>query len=367
MKMPVFLQKLNNRLVLVTPRLLQKKPLFLLRYAWRTLFPPTDLRRPIRSVLFHTHYKCNLSCSHCYERGFTRTDEKPLTLEEKKQAIAELLRLGALSFDFVSGETRLSDELPELVRACRPERTYITLASNGWGITEEEIRRYLAMGIDKINFSLDSADPTEHDAQRGKEGVHASVMNAMRLCEKVGMDYHFTMFIYRDYTRTENFQKLVDYAIANRIRVAFKAAVPLGAWQGKHENLISEYDVKRMLELHRQYPFLKRDNYGNRCGGCPAIDEVITVTAYGDVLPCNTLHISLGNLRRESLADILLKARHIDYFKKSFDGCPPAEDLSFIENHLSKTYNAPSYPVRAEEVFEELQDYRPPTATRDAP
>ncbi|MBF0179303.1 MAG: radical SAM protein [Magnetococcales bacterium] len=361
MQIPLFLQKLNNRLILVTPGLIKNKPLFLLRYALRVLFAPSDLRRPIRSVLFHTHYKCNLSCKHCYEKNFNNSGDPMLTLEEKKQVIAECLRLGALSFDFVSGESRLSHEFEELVKACRPERTYITLASNGWGITEAQVRRYMELGIDKINVSLDSWNPKEHDEQRGQTGVHASVMNTMAICEKLGMAYHFTMFIHRDFTRTDNFQKLVEYAIEHRIRVAFKAAVPLGALQGQEDALISEYDVQRMLELHKQYPFLKRDNYGNRCGGCPAIDEVIAITAYGDVLPCNTIHISLGNVRKEALEDILVKARHIHYFKKNFNGCPPAEDRTFISRYLSKTYNAESYPIRAEEVFEELRDY--PTGT----
>lgn len=356
MQIPTTIQKINNRLGLVTPGLIRKKPLFLARILFRTLSQRFWKTKRLRSVLFHTHYKCNLNCQHCYEKNFYRTNEKLLTLAEKKKVIADCLKLGVVSFDFVGGETVLDPELPELVKACRPARTYITLATNGYGFTEEKIRYLLHIGIDKMNISIDSWYPQEHDEIRRKKGSHQHAFGTLELCKKVGMGFHITIFVYKDSTKTDGFKKLVEYAIKNRVRVAFKAALPLGAWEAKHDKLISADDKDTIFRLYQKYPFLKMCNYGNKNGGCPAFDEVITITAYGDVLPCNGIHISFGNVRNDDLQAIVDKGRRIKYFNGRYDGCPPAEDKDFIESYLSKTYNAEPYPIKAAEVFEGLKN-----------
>ena len=225
----------------------------------------------------------------------------------KIMVIRELLEIGPLSFDFVSGESSLDPDLPELVKACRPKRTYITLATNGFDFTEDRIRNLHEIGIDKLNISIDSWNPEEHDALRGREGSHRRALQTLELCKKVGMGFHITIFVYKNSTFSKGFEKLVAYAIKNEVRVAFKLAIPLGHWQGRVDDLITDGDRGTIDKLYSQYPFLKTCDHGNRNGGCPALDELICVTVYGDVLPCNGIHISLGNLRDESLDDILDK------------------------------------------------------------
>ena len=347
---------LQSRLSLITPRLVKRKPRFLIRAFSRLISQKVLNRDGIRAVLFHSHYKCNLNCEHCYEKNFLRTDEEPLSLDEKQRIIAECLELGVLSFDFVGGETSLDPTFPELVKACRPEKTYLTLATNGYNIAEDKIKYFLDIGIDKLNISIDSWYSEVHDAFRDKKGCHASVFRTIELCRKTGMGANFCMVVYRDYTKTEDFKKIVEYVINNKIRLGFIPAVPLGKWETSHDKLITPEDSDAMLKLHKKYPLLfTSDSYANRNCGCPAFSELLTITAYGDVLPCNFIHISFGNLRRESLKSILKKSCKIKYFDGHHVGCLAAEDKEFIDSYLSKTYGVDQYPVKAENVFPELK------------
>ncbi len=354
MKIPVNMQDISNKLLLVTPRLIIKKPILLSRMLLRPLIQHFCKSKPLRSILFHTHYKCNFRCRHCYETSFNRTEEPSLTLDEKKNIISDCLKLGALSFDFVSGESSLDPELPELIKACRPERTYITLASNGYGFTEEKIKYLLDIGVDKINVSIDSWDPETHDNLRRMKGSHQSAFNTINLCEKMGMGYSITIFVYRNFTKTDDFNNLVNYAIKHRIRTGFKTAIPLGALEGSLDSLTTQDDRDALHNLHRKYPFLQRTCVGSKDSVCPAFYGLITITAYGDVLPCNAAHFAFGNLRRDDLKTIINKGRRIKYFSKSYVGCPSSDDEQFIESYLSQTYDKDPYPVRAEEVFDEL-------------
>ena len=78
MRIPALLQ---SRLSLITPRLIKKKPEFLVRAFFRLLLQRFFNKEGIRAVLFHTHYKCNLDCKHCYEKNFW--GELPIDLAVK--------------------------------------------------------------------------------------------------------------------------------------------------------------------------------------------------------------------------------------------------------------------------------------------
>ncbi len=354
MRIPVNLQDVSNKLSLITPRLILKKPIFLSRMLFRPFIQHFCKSKPLRSILFHTHYKCNFSCRHCYETNFNRTNEVPLTLSEKKKYISDCLKAGALTFDFVSGESSLDPELPELIKACRPKSTYITLASNGYGFTENKIKYLLDTGVDKINVSIDSWDPEIHDDLRRKKGSYQSAFNTINLCKKVGMGSSITIFVYKNFTKTDDFNSLVNYAIKHRIRTGFKTAIPLGALEGDIDSLVTQEDRNALHTLHRKYSFLQRTCVGSKDSTCPAFYGLITITAYGDVLPCNAAHFTFGNLRRDDLQTIINRGRRVKYFNESYTGCPPSDDEQFIESCLSKTYETDPYPVKAEDVFSEL-------------
>ncbi|MBF0118038.1 MAG: radical SAM protein [Desulfobacterales bacterium] len=348
------IKKFKNRVHLLTKSLIKRKPLFILRALYHFIISEIFNKRPLRGVLFATHYKCNLNCIHCYEKYFHQTQESKLTLEEKKQIIQICLNQGVLNFDFIGGETSISDDFPELVKACQPWKTYISLATNGYNLSEKKIRYFKEIGVDKISISIDSWFEEEHDFLRRKKGAYKNAINTFNTCKKIDMDVHIGMVIYRDYTKTQGFKNMVNFAIKNNISLGMIPAVPLGGWQGQYDKLISERDRKVMDELHLRYPFITSDNYDNRSKGCPAFDEVITITPYGDVLPCDFIHISFGNLKRERLDTIIKKGRSVSFFNTRYKNCLAAENKEFIQNYLSKTYNAYPYPVCSEDVFHEL-------------
>ncbi len=348
------LQKIDKRIALLNRRVIRDKPLFIMRAAYLSLRQKLFNSSRYRGVMFSTHYECNFSCTHCYEKKFTKTDQSPLSFEEKRDIFKQCLDLGIIAFDFIGGESHLDPRFEELVKLCKPKMTYITLATNGYNYTEEKIKRYLSLGIDKLNISIDSWNPVDHDSFRRKKGSHVHALQTLSLCKKLGMDVTISVVVYKDYTKQSGFKDLVNFAIKNKIRLAFKLSVPVGQWEGEIDNLATDNDKKTIFELHQKYPFLTRDIYGNSHNACPAFKDFFTITAYGDVLPCNSIHVSFGNLREESLISILNKSKKVKLFSENVSGCHPAEDKDFINNYLSKSFITESYPVKAENVFEEL-------------
>ena len=78
---------------------------------------------------------------------------------------------------------------------------------------------------------------------------------------------------------------------------------------------------------------------------------MISVTKYGDVLPCPYIHTSLGNVFEESLKDIVKRGMSIKCFKNDTDTCLIAEDRDFINKYVvDRIYNK-ELPVPHSEVF----------------
>ena len=85
--------------------------------------------------------------------------------------------------------------------------------------------------------------------------------------------------------------------------------------------------------------------------GCIAIKRMISITKYGDVMPCPYIHTSLGNFFEEPLKDIIERGMKIKYFGKYVDTCLIAEDRKFINKCVVKKIYGKPLPVSYSEVF----------------
>lgn len=70
---------------------------------------------------------------------------------------------------------------------------------------------------------------------------------------------------------------------------------------------------------------------------------MISVTQYGDVLPCPYIHTSIGNVFQESLQKIINRGLSIKYFGEYVETCLIAEDRKFIHDYVVKKYMASHY------------------------
>ena len=346
--------KLGYRLRHFKFGLVRRKPFFLLRILFKYANKIILGRDSLRGVVFASSYACNFSCSHCYATRFRDTDLLPLSLDEKIAVINNCLQLGATSFDFVGGEIGLSKDLKQVLSACKPYKTHLSLASNGYDITREKVRHLKNLGIDKISISIDSGSEQEHDQFRNKKGSYKRCFEAIENIRQEGLTPVIITCISKGDTKKQSFHDLVNYAINNHLELVFSAAIPFGQWEKNMDILCDEEDIRYMKDLHDKHSFLTRDCYENMgSSGCPAAKQIIYISEYGDTMPCPFTHISFGNIRYESLRNIRKRMLTIPQFKNYHPVCLAGEDRSFIEKYLSKTFGAKPYPPTAEEAFSE--------------
>ncbi|TLU98093.1 radical SAM protein [Dyadobacter luticola] len=139
---------------------------------------------------YYVTYRCNASCSFC------DIWEKPspyITVENLRENLRDLKKLGVKVIDFTGGEPLLHRQLDVLLREAKAHGMITTVTSNGllYPKQAEKLRGL----IDMLHFSLDSPDQEEHDKSRGVK-CFDKVMESIEIARSFGErpDIIFTVF-----------------------------------------------------------------------------------------------------------------------------------------------------------------------------
>ena len=150
------------------------------------------MRLVSRPVLcnYYVTYRCNASCSFC------DIWEKPspyVTVENARDNLRDLKKLGVRVVDFTGGEPLLHRQLDQLLRLAKDFGLITTVTSNGllYPKQAEKLRGL----VDMLHFSLDSPLRHEHDASRGV-ACFDKVMESIQIAKSLGErpDILFTVF-----------------------------------------------------------------------------------------------------------------------------------------------------------------------------
>jgi MoaA/NifB/PqqE/SkfB family radical SAM enzyme len=103
---------------------------------------------------------CNLACAYCDEYQA----KAPLPpIGELQRRVDQLDRLGVQVYDFLGGEPLLHPGIAELVRHAKSKRggsNLATIITNGFLLQEKCVRDLNAAGLDFMQVSVDSIEPT---------------------------------------------------------------------------------------------------------------------------------------------------------------------------------------------------------------
>lgn len=307
----------------------------------------------IAIIQFQYNYQCNFRCEHCSVKRFQGKNEKrSFTIEDVKKLAKEADEMGLARFVITGGEPLTFKDFDELVAAIDPQKFFINCDTNGWFLDEEKAKHLKNIGIDRIQLSLDSLDAEEHDNFRRAKGSHERALKAIEAAKKVGLGIYVQTVVTKQRLYSDEFINFIEFLNQKDVGVFVSYAKPVGAWEGHFNNLISKEDFKFMAKLEKKYQVFTHltPAYGLNMG-CIGVKGMISVTQYGDVLPCPYIHTSIGNVFTEPLKDIIQRGLDIKFFGEHVDTCLIAEDKNFIHNYVEKKIYNQELPVPCSEVF----------------
>ena len=258
----------------------------------------------IAIIQFQYDYTCNLRCQHCSVKRFQGKKEgRTFTLDDVRDFCRQADELGLANFVITGGEPLVFPDFDKLVEAIDPSRFYIVSDSNGWLLDDEKARHLKSIGVDKIQLSLDSLDAQEHDEFRRRAGSHERAMRAIDACQKAGLNIILSTVVTHQRIHSEEFIEYLEFAKSKGVGTFVTYAKPVGSWEGKFDMLVTKEDMAYMRDvLEKKYDVFTHltPSYGLDLG-CIAMKRMISVTKYGDVMPCPYIHVSIGNVFEEPL------------------------------------------------------------------
>ena len=316
----------------------------------------------IAIIQFQYDYRCNFTCEHCSVKRFQgKSEKRTFTMEDVRNLSRQADEMGLARFVITGGEPLVFKDLDDLVAAIDPQKFYLNCDTNGWLLDQKRAEHLKSIGVDRIQLSVDSLDAEEHDRFRNAKGSHQKALGAVDAALDAGLDIFVQTVVAKQRLYSEEFIQFVEFFNKKGIGVFVTYAKPVGAWEGKFDVLVNKDDMKYMKGLEKKYRVFTHltSAYGLSMG-CIAVKGMISVTQYGDVLPCPYIHVSIGNVFEESLRNIIQRGLDIKYFGEHVDTCLIAEDRDFIDKYIvGRVYDKP-LPVPSQEVFKEEDKTKKP-------
>ena len=306
----------------------------------------------IAIIQFQYNYVCNFKCQHCSIKNFqNQKGRRTFTLDDVRELSRQADELGLANMVITGGEPLVFKDFDQLVEAIDPQKFYITSDTNGWFLDAERAKHLKSIGVDKIQLSLDSLNAAEHDEFRNAPGSHARALRAIDAALDAGLNIILSTVVTHQRVRSDEFIEYLEFAKSKGVGTFVTYAKPVGAWEGNFDALVNRDDMKYVEELGKKYNVFTHltPSYGLDLG-CIAVKRMISLTQYGDVMPCPYMQTSIGNFFEEPLKDIIERGMNIKWFGKHINTCLIAESRPFIDKYLVPTYGKP-LPVKWNEIY----------------
>ena len=316
----------------------------------RGYFRALVLRKPsLRVCEFSITPDCQSKCVFCYASKFHKEGEQLLSLEEIESTWDQAKQMGAFSANLLGGEPLLHPQFLDIIRILEPRKHIVTFTTNSISLTEDIIKEVKELGVFLINISFNSLDPELNDELRGYKGHYDHVMNAIDLCKKHKIDVFLPVATSKPYLKET--EEIVEYARQIDAGVVVNLMCAMGRTEGERNSLFDEVFWKEYRKLVDANSHLRADfdvNLNLEIG-CPGGFEKIHFTPYGEVTGCSMNPVSFGNIRVQSLEEIVVKMRGFYHFAKRSPHCLVAIDGKYIDDYMNYAMGFESIPYRVED------------------
>lgn len=301
-------------------------------------------------------YLCNFQCTHCSAEYYMDRHlqnvlkvvdaRQKMDMDDVRRLSEEADKLGLARFVITGGEPLVMKDFDDVIAAVDPERHYVIIDTNGWFLDDEKARHLKAIGVEKVQLSLDSYIESEHDHFRNKPGSYKRVMRAIDACLGAGLNLILSTVLVKGRAKTQEFRDLCQFCTDRGVGLYVSYAKPTGSCTNHPEFVIEKQDADILRELEKQYKVFTHmtPSYGS-FKGCITVKGIITVTSTMEVTPCPYIDFSLGNLRETPLKEILERGMRNPWLGPYRPDCIIGEDPKFIRIHTEKTHGATHLPL----------------------
>lgn len=301
-------------------------------------------------VIWETTKACGLACVHCRAEADPNPDPNELNHEEALKLIRDVKEMGTPILVFSGGDPLRRKDLPDLIRYAKSLKIRTgAIPAVTPDLTREKIVELAESGLSQIAFSLDAADPAEHDSFRRTTGVFERTIESVKIANELGLHVQINSLV--NVHNQESLDKLIKlietlnivfwevfflvptgrgkdlplltaqkfeeafekiYELNKRVNFVIKVteAQHYRRFYIEQEMKAEGIDPKSIKDSRVELPaFLRRKSgpnasIGHAPDGVNSGKGFIFISRNGEVMPSGFLPIPVGNVREKSLAEI---------------------------------------------------------------
>lgn len=260
--------------------------------------------------------ECNLNCRYCYATDRVEQGERKMTLDDYRRVIDDLCAINPrMRFSLTGGESLLNPDVFDIAAHIRSHGCYVDILTNATLITPGNVHRIKAC-FDQVSISLDGSDAELHDMFRGR-GSHDRTMRSIKLLQQHEVPYCLSMTVNR--LNIHDVEAMASrYGSLLSFQPLFKAGNAAKAEEDisitglqYYEALSRAAGVNPLSYCESSLDAARRE----RACKCAVGDSEVSISATGDVYPCQLLHypeFHMGNVLDTPVVDIYTRSAVVD-------------------------------------------------------
>lgn len=270
----------------------------------------------LRKLTIYLTNQCDLSCGYCmFASGSPLPDE--LTTEEVCDLVSQGADLGIEEVVLTGGEPLEREDADQIIAYIKAKALKLTIDTNGASLTEGRILKWVNLGVNQLELSLDGLDRETNDQLRGA-GTYDQTMRVIEWCKRHGLAYTIASVICRP-----NFfqhKRLGEFIISlgaeryngSEIRMlgrALEMREELALTREENTEVILYTDLWKKLNCPYRGDQLPTDinPLANEAFDCNIGMAALVISPTGNIIPCGTFPIEqplCGNIRTKQLRDV---------------------------------------------------------------
>lgn len=320
------------------------------------------------TIMFELTYNCSEQCIHCYNPGATRNESEKsyrnqkieLQIDDYKRIIDELYEEGLVRVCLSGGDPFSKDIVWEIIDYLFQKEIAIEIYTNGQRLNNyvDKLASYFPCAV---GVSIYSSVPEKHDAITRIPGSFNKSIRTIEQLYEHAIPIEIKCCIMQ--TNLKTYIGVADIAAKYNATLQIESAIFDSADGDKCVSNFLRLNPKQMELVLRDknnplYIGPELDNYGARKldmedNGCKAGFKAFCITPDGNLTPCCSFYASLGNLKEQSLNDILANSPFLNWWNiltlNQYEECGKHEYCDYCKLCPGLNYNEHGTPIKAGE------------------
>ncbi|MDT8394567.1 MAG: radical SAM protein [Bacteroidales bacterium] len=285
------------------------------------------------AVLWDLTAQCNLKCKHCVVNSDSHK-LKNIPLAKCKHLINQMHDAGVKQLILSGGEPLMRKDFFSIANYATRKGFKLQVATNATMI-DESVAKKLANINASTQVSLDAFTPEIHDEFRNNKGSWARTIRGINLLRKENVNVITACVV-----TNLNIHEIPElYRLASSLRVNAFRIMPFVPYGRGNTSRDLEVDPSQMRDLTKELksiykdvglelvpmefectltepPEIKPDPLHVQRIGCDGAVAYCTITADGEVLPCNYFYgVEADNVNDNDFGTIWMNSRILNYFR----------------------------------------------------